>query len=316
MSAGPVERRSGETGPGPAVPKSPRALAWQRRRHSLSRFWAGYRTNRAGLVGLAGLVAFVLIALCAPLLVSPADLSVTDAPGGLHEPPSTSFPLGTDNYGRSILDLVIWGSRVSLTVGFLATLMCVGLGTLVGIIAGHFRGFGSTVLMRVTDWVLVLPALVLAVALAAVMSRSTFTIILAIGLTAWPTTARLVRAQTLAVEARPYIDRAKALGGGHGHIMTRHVLPNVMPIVLAQTTLTVAESIIMESTMAFLGLGDPTTLSWGSTLQEARNAGAVSSGLWWHLLPPGLAIVLVALAFTLCGRAIEGVLNPRLRERR
>nr|WP_245929062.1 ABC transporter permease [Murinocardiopsis flavida] len=282
----------------------------------MGRFWAGYRGNRAGLAGLAGLAVFVLIALCAPLLIGPADLSLTDAPGGPHEPPSAAYPLGTDNYGRSILDLVIWGSRVSLTVGFLATLMCVGLGTLVGIVAGHYGGFGSTVLMRITDWVLVLPALVLAVAFAAVMGQGTVTIILAIGLTAWPTTARLVRAQTLAVEARPYIDRAKALGGGHGHVMTRHVLPNVMPIVLAQTTLTVAESIIMESTMAFLGLGDPNTLSWGGTLQEARNAGAVSSGLWWHLLPPGLAIVLVALAFTLCGRAIEGVLNPRLRERR
>lgn len=299
----------------PAERLSPRALAWERRKRAVADFWRTYARNRAGVVGLAGLLLFVLLALAAPLLVEPDGLSVTGAPGDAYEPPSIEYPLGTDNFGRSVLDLVIWGSRISLTVGFLATFMSVTLGTLVGILAGHFGGWSSTILMRVTDWFLVLPALVMAVALAAVMSRSTFTIILAIGVTAWPTTARLVRAQTIAVEARPYIERARALGGGHRHVMTRHVLPNVLPVVLAQTTLLVAESIIMESTLAFLGLGDPGTISWGGVLQDARNAGAVSSGVWWYMIPPGLAIALVALSFTLCGRAIEGVLNPRLRER-
>ncbi|GAA3735771.1 ABC transporter permease [Salinactinospora qingdaonensis] len=294
----------------------PRAMAWRRRRTAWLRFWREYRRNRAGVVGLAGLMLFVLLALAAPLLVDPAQLSLTGAPGTPYQPPSARFPLGTDNFGRSLLDLVIWGSRVSLTVGFLATLVSVTLGSLVGILAGHFRGWTATVLMRITDWFLVLPTLVLAIALAAVLSRSTLTVIVAIGVTAWPTTARLVRAQTLAVEARPYIERAKALGGGHGHIMLRHVLPNVMPLVLAQTTLLVANSIITESTLAFLGLGDPTTVSWGAILQDAREAGAISAGVWWYLIPPGLAIALVALTFTLCGRALEGVLNPKLRERR
>ncbi|TQN32110.1 peptide/nickel transport system permease protein [Haloactinospora alba] len=299
----------------PAERLTPRALAWERRKRAVADFWRVYARNRAGVVGLAGLLLFVLLALAAPLLVEPEGLSVTGAPGGAYEPPSAEYPLGTDNFGRSVLDLVIWGARISLTVGFLATFMSVTLGTLVGILAGHFGGWSSAVLMRVTDWFLVLPALVMAVALAAVMSRSTLTIIIAIGVTAWPTTARLVRAQTIAVEARPYIERARALGGGHRHVMKRHVLPNVLPVVLAQTTLLVAESIIMESTLAFLGLGDPGTISWGGVLQDARNAGAVSSGVWWYMIPPGLAIALVALSFTLCGRAIEGVLNPRLRER-
>ncbi|GLU46163.1 ABC transporter permease [Nocardiopsis ansamitocini] len=295
---------------------SPRALAWRRRRQALVDVWRAYRTTPAGLVGLAGLVLFVLVALTSPLLVTADDLSVIRAPYEPYQPPAAAYPLGTDNFGRSLLDLVIWGSRISLTVGFLATLVSVALGSLVGIVAGHFRGWAGVVLMRVTDWFLVLPTLVLAVALAAVLDRSTFTIVLAIGVTAWPTTARLVRAQTLAVEARPYIERARALGGGHVHVMVRHVLPNVMPLVLAQTTLLVASAIIAESTLAFLGLGDPTTVSWGAILQDARRAGAVSSGVWWYLLPPGLAIALVAMAFTLCGRALEVVLNPRLRERR
>ncbi len=303
------------SGATPVRAPSPRRLAWVRRRRALGRFWAAYRTNRSGMFGLAVLVLFVLAAACAPLLIGPDDLSVTRSPGEPLQPPSWEFPLGTDRSGRSIADLVLWGSRVSLTVGFLAAFLSVSLGALIGITAGHFGGWVSGGLMRVTDWVLVLPSLVLAIALARVMGQSLSTIIIAIGVTVWPTTARLVRAQTLAVEARPYIERARALGGGHAHVMVRHVLPNVMPIVLAQTTLLVSGAIIAESTLAFLGLGDPTVPSWGGTIQAARAAGAVSSGIWWYILPPGFAIVLVALAFTLVGRAIEGVLNPRLRER-
>lgn len=295
-----------------AAKTSPRALARQRRRHSAARFWKQYRSHRAGLFGLTALVLFALIALTAPLTIGSDAQSVTDAPGGPLESPSAEFPLGTDQFGRSLLGLVVWGSRVSLLVGLLAAVLSVAIGALIGITAGHFRGWYATVLMRITDWFLVMPTLVLAIALATVMSRSLSTIILAIGVTTWPTTARLVRAQTLAVESRPYIERAKALGGGHWHIMSRHVLPNVMPLVLAQTTLIISSAILAEATLAFLGLGDPTVVSWGGLLQDAREAGAVSSGKWWYLVPPGIAIAVVALAFTLCGRAVESVLNPRL----
>ncbi|MEU9895919.1 ABC transporter permease [Streptomyces phaeochromogenes] len=290
----------------------PRALAWQRRRHSAARFWRRYRTHRAGVFGLAALGLFALIALTAPLTVGSDVQSVTDAPGRPMESPSAEFPLGTDQFGRSLLGLVVWGSRVSLLVGLLAAVLSVSIGALIGVTAGHFRGWYATVMMRITDWFLVMPTLVLAIALATVMSRSLGTIILAIGVTTWPTTARLVRAQTLGVESRPYIERAKALGGGHWHVMSRHVLPNVMPLVLAQTTLIISSAILAEATLAFLGLGDPTVVSWGGLLQDAREAGAVSAGKWWYLVPPGIAIAVVALAFTLCGRAVESVLNPKL----
>ncbi|MFI9603798.1 MULTISPECIES: ABC transporter permease [Streptomyces] len=295
-----------------ATTTGPRTLAWQRRRASALRFWREYRTHRAGLLGLAVLVLCALIALTAPLTVGADVQSVTEAPGKALEDPSARFPLGTDQFGRNLLGLVIWGSRVSLLVGLLAAVLSVAIGALIGITAGHFRGWYDTVMMRITDWFLVMPTLVLAIALATVLSRSLGTIILAIGVTTWPTTARLVRAQTLAVESRPYIERAKALGGGHGHVMSRHVLPNVMPLVLAQTTLIISSAILAEATLAFLGLGDPTVVSWGGLLQNAREAGAVSSGDWWYLVPPGIAIAVVALAFTLCGRAVESVLNPRL----
>ncbi|MEW2529970.1 ABC transporter permease [Streptomyces sp. NPDC047071] len=301
-----------ETSAAPGPAPRPRALAWARRRHSAARFWREYRTHRAGLFGLAVLVLISLAAIFAPLLVGSDADSVTRAPGDAMESPSGEFPLGTDQFGRDLLALLVYGARISLTIGLLAAFLSVAIGTVVGITAGHYRGWYGTVLMRVTDWFLVMPTLVLAIALAVVMSGSLSTIILAIGVTTWPTTARLVRAQTLAVESRPYIERARALGGGHTHIMLRHVLPNVMPLVLAQTTLVISGAILTEATLAFLGLGDPTAVSWGGLLQDAREAGAVSAGDWWYLAPPGIAIAVVALAFTLCGRAVESVLNPRL----
>src|SRR5690606_23413685 len=222
------------------------------------------------------------------------------------------FWLGTDESGRSILLLTFWGARVSLLVGFAATLLSVLVGTLVGVVSAHFGGWVSAVLMRVTDFFLVLPALVLAAVLMAVLPKSMWTLILAIGATSWPTTARLVRAQTLAVEGRPYIERSKALGGGHAHVIGKHVLPSVLPLVFANTTLVVGGSIIAESTLAFLGMAGP-EISWGSTLDRANSSGAVTAGAWWYLLPPGVMIVLVVLSFTLVGRALETVLNPRLK---
>lgn len=279
---------------------------------SLARSLRGYGRHRAGVVGLAVLLLFAALALAAPLFVTARDLSAIHAPGPPRHPPSAHFLLGTDAFGRSMVAVTIWGARISLLVGLLATAISVGIGSATGIVAGHFGGWLSTLLMRVTDWFLVLPTLVLAAALASVMQRGILTVVVAIGLTAWPSTARLVRAQTLTLEARPYVERAKALGAGDWHVMRRHVLPNLAPLILAQTTLSVSAAILMEASLAFLGLSDPTKVSWGTTLQLAQQVGAVSAGDWWILLPPGLAIAAVALAFTVCGRALESILNPRL----
>ena len=151
--------------------------------------------------------------------------------------------------------------------------------------------------------------------LATVLGAPLQNVIFVIGITTWPGTARLIRAQTLSIEARPYLERARALGAGDWHQMRRHVLPNVMPLVFANTTLTVAVAILTETTLSFLGLGDPFHVSWGSILEDAFDARAISHGAWWYLLPPGMCVVVVVLAFTLVGRALEIVLNPRLRER-
>jgi peptide/nickel transport system permease protein len=295
------------------VNRSVRALTWTRRRQAFGRFASRYATQRAGLVGLAALVLFVALALLAPVITNSAGLDVTKVHGAPLAAPSGHYLLGTDESGRSIALLTLWGARVSLLVGFLATVISMVVGTLVGIVAGHFRGWIQAVLMRLTDWFLVVPSLILAIALLSVLHRGVGTIIVAISITSWPGTARLIRAQTLSVEARPYVERARVLGAGHWHIMSRHVLPNVMPLVLANTTLTVAGAIIAESTLSFLGLGDPTHTSWGTMLESAKDSGAVTAGAYWYLLAPGVAIVIVVLAFTLCGRALEIALNPRLR---
>ncbi|MET9343678.1 ABC transporter permease [Nonomuraea sp. NPDC003804] len=288
------------------------AVTWARRRASLTRFWQQYRRQRAGVVGAVVLAVFVVLALITPLVTDPTGMDVTKATGAKMAPPSLDFPLGTDESGRSILLMILWGSRVSLLIGFMSALLSMVIGTIVGIAAGHFRGWASAALMRITDWFLVLPSLVLALVLSAILGGSTSTIILAIGVTSWASTARLIRAQTLAVEARPYIERSRALGAGHWHVMSRHVLPNVAPLVLANTTLQVASAIVAESTLAFLG-ADSGKASWGQLLRGSYDWGAATAGAWWYILAPGLCIVAVVLAFTLCGRAMEAVLNPRLR---
>jgi peptide/nickel transport system permease protein len=294
---------------------TPAGIAWQRRRAAAGRVWAQFRRDRGGMAGLVVLVVIVLLAVLAPLISDPAGLNPAHATGRAFQPPSGSFLLGTDELGRSVLLQLLWGSRISLLVGLVATLLSVGLGTLVGVLMAHFGGWLSAVLMRVTDFFLVLPSLVLAVILSTVLEPGIQSIIVAIGVTAWPTTARLVRAQTLAVESRPYIERAWALGAGNLHVIAKHVLPAVAPLVFANTTLNVANSIITESTLSFLGAGDPTAASWGQMLNDANQNSAVSAQAWWYLLPPGLAIAVVVLAFMMCGRALEAVLNPRLRER-
>jgi peptide/nickel transport system permease protein len=275
-----------------------------------------FRRDRLALGGFVVLVGFSLMALLAPVL---ADRDALRAINALDNPqwasPSGDFWLGTDSLGRSVAVQFVYGARVSLFVGLMATLLTVAIGSLIGIVAGFAGRWVDSLLMRITDWFLVIPFLPLAIVLAAVLGRSVWNIILVIGVTSWPTTARLTRSQVLSVKQRLYVDRARALGAGRWHVIRRHVLPNVTPLILAATTLAVPISILTETTLAFLGLGDPQQASWGKTLEEAFQAGAIGREAWWWYLPAGFGIVAVVLAFTLFGRALEEVLDPRLRER-
>jgi peptide/nickel transport system permease protein len=298
-----------------AVP-SARRIAWLRRRRALAASWAQYRRSRPGMVGLTILALFVLLALAAPLLQDEAGLravNATDNP--VWAPPGEFSPLGTDKFGRSIWTQLVWGSRISLLVGLAATVIASVIGLVVGVAAGFYGRWVGAVLMRLTEWFLVIPFLPLAIVLAAVLGPSIENIILVIGITSWPSMARLVRAQVLTLKERLYVDRSRALGASQAYLMLRHILPSVSGLVLAQTTLTVPVAILSETTLSFLGFGDPSRPSWGKMLEEAFQQGALTQEAWWWYIPPGVCIVLVVLAFTLCGRALEEILDPRLRER-
>jgi peptide/nickel transport system permease protein len=295
---------------------SARAVAWVRRRRTVAAHWATFRRSRQGVVGLVILCGFGLLAIFAPLLVDETQLEPATATAPPLHPPSLEYPLGTDNFGRPVLGLIVMGSRISLMVGLTATFGAIVIGALVGVTAGYFGGrWIDSVLSAITNWVLVLPWVVLAIVLSSVLGRSVLNIIVVIAITSWASTARVVRSQVLSVRERAYVERSRALGAGHWHIVTRHILPNVMPIVFANAVLTVALVILAETTLSILGLGDPQAVSWGVIIEESFSAGALTAGWWWWLIPPGLAIVFVTLAFTMCGYALDEVLNPRLRQR-
>lgn len=294
--------------------RSPRAIRWTRRRLAFRRFWHQYRRSTMGMIGLAILVFFAGVAIFA-VFSDAGGVDPTLTSGPVLEPPSRTYPLGTDNFGLSVLTLVIQGTRISLLVGLVAAAMTMLIGAVVGIVAGYRGGLTDTVLMRFTDFGLVIPWLALAIVLASILGPSLPTIILVIGLTSWPGTARLVRAQALSVRERPYVERARALGAGDWHMITRHILPNVMPVVFANTILVIAIAILSETALSFLGLGDPTSVSWGSILESAFQAGATTLGAWWWIGSPGVCIVLVVLGFTMCGFAMDDIINPKIRER-
>lgn len=277
----------------------------------LAEFWAAYSKNRRGVAGLAAL-AFLLFVALASLLI-PASYFHTGAVADILQPPSWHHWLGTDELGRDVLALVAAGARVSLLVGVAASVISVVVGTLVGVASGYFGGWTDEILMRLTDIFLVLPWLVLMLTLAAVLGPSLFNIILVIGLTGWTGTARLVRSQTLSVKERPFVERAVALGATDSFVIARHILPNVFSLIFANTVLVIAVTILSETSLSFLGMGDPQRVSWGSMLYHAFDSGAAALGAYWYLLAPGLCVVGAVLSFTFVGQALDEVLNPRIR---
>jgi peptide/nickel transport system permease protein len=222
--------------------------------------------------------------------------------------------LGTDDLGNDLLAQNTWGARISLTVGLLASFIGISLGLIVGLIAGYKTGLVDEVLMRTTDMVLVIPALPLLLVLIAVLGASIFNIILVIGFLGWMGFARIIRAQVLTLKERPFVEAAKAAGAGTRQILTRHVFPNIISLTYVNLALTVPAAILTESALAFLGLFDPNTISWGRILDNAEVAGSLS--VWWWVIPPGLGIAIVSVSFVLIGYALDEIFNPKLRLRR
>lgn len=281
-----------------------------------------------GLVGVGILAVFTIMAIAPTLFVGPLETVITSS-GSPLESPSGQQPFGTDELGRSLLNLTVHGARISLLIGLLATVITIVLGVFVGVLAGYAGGVIDTLLMRVSDFFLVLPTIVLALILAPIMLeiigsqaqifgiRSTLVVVVVvIGLTSWATTARVIRSQVLSLKERMFVDRARVIGASSLQIMRRHILPNVVNLIVAQSVLTFATAVFTETTLAFIGLGDPTAPSWGQLLNNAQGSGAPGLGAWWYIVPPAVGVVMVVLSFTLVGNALDDVLNPKSGGRR
>ena len=311
-----------------APPVDLRGERWRLRVKGARDFARSYSKRTDGVVGLVILLVFFIMAIFPDLFVGALETATT-ASGATLEAPSVAHIMGTDDLGRDILNQTVHGARISMTIGFLATLITVFIGGLIGIVSGFRGGRIDTVLMRLTDFFLILPTFVLAVLLAPIIldiigddaeiagiKATLIVIVIVIGLTSWASTARIIRAQTLSVKERMFVDRARAIGSGSGHIMRRHILPNVTNLIVANTVLTFAAAIFTETTLAFIGLGDPFAPSWGQLLNAAQAAGAPSLGAWWLIVPPATCVVMVILAFTLVGNALDDVMNPKMAGRR
>ncbi|MES1239762.1 MAG: ABC transporter permease [Chloroflexota bacterium] len=284
--------------------------------------------RKDGLIGVGILAFFAIIAIAPSLFVGPLETVIT-ASGGPLEPPSGTQLFGTDELGRSLLNLTVHGARISMLIGLLATVITIVIGAFVGVVSGYAGGIVDTLLMRISDFFLVLPTIVLALILAPIMLeiigaqaqifgiRSTLiVVVVVIGLTSWATTARVVRSQVLSLKERMFVDRARVIGSSSLRIMRKHILPNVVNLIVAQSVLTFATAVFTETTLAFIGLGDPAAPSWGQLLNNAQSSGAPGLGAWWYIVPPAVGVVLVVLSFTLVGNALDDILNPKSGTRR
>ena len=276
-------------------------------------FWDLYKGSRIGMLGVSLILVFVIIALVAPW-VAPYDPRALV--GTSFQPPTDKHLLGTDQLGRDIYSELIWGARISLIVGLLASASSVAIGTIIGLLSGYYRGPPDSILMRITDLFITLPNLPFMLILAALIGRSVWNIIFVIAVTGWTGTAKMVRSQTQSIKERPYVEAARSVGAKDRHIVIRHILPNVFPLVFANAIIGIVDAILAESGLSFLGLGDPTKPSWGLILRHANEAGALATGRWWFIIPPGLCIMLVAIGFAFSSYSLDQILNPRLRERR
>ncbi len=304
--------------------RAPSESAWRLRLHSTwersVRFWKVFSASRLGMIGFMMMLFFAAMAISAPFLQNaslirdPNELNLDNQ----YEGPSSKFVFGTDQLGRDLFSRLWWGSQATMLIGLAASAISMGVGTVIGLVSGYYGGWFDEVLMRIVDFFLVLPTLVLALVLAVVMPPpgvSLFKVIVVIGITFWSSTARLVRAQVLSLRERQFVERARAVGAGNVRIVFRHIFPNAFTLVFAEAILTVAVAILTESFLSFIGIGPADVITWGKILEDAYIARAMESGLLWWIILPGVSIVGIVMAFTLLGFALDEIVNPRLRRR-
>ena len=267
-----------------------------------------------GLVGALLVAGLIVVAIMAPVL---APYDPRERVGLPFQAPSGAHPLGTNDIGQDLLSELIYGTRVSLTVGIVAAAVAMIIGTAVGVLAGYYPRVVGSLLMRLVDVLLIVPFLPLLIVLAAYLGRSLFNTILIIGILIWAGTARIIRSQVLSLAHRDYVTAARALGASDARIIRRHVLPRVMLLGVSQFVQATSGAILLEASLSFLGLGDPLQKSWGSILYWAQVRGAFLTDAWlWWVLPPGLLIGAAALGFALMGFALEQRINPQLQASR
>ncbi|MFH1276937.1 MAG: ABC transporter permease [Candidatus Eisenbacteria bacterium] len=280
------------------------------RRSRSSAFAARFHRNRLAGAGLAAMILLYLAALLTPLL-APADPNRQNLDSGMFRAPSAQNPLGTDRFGRDVLSRILYGSRISLTIGFVAVAVGVGIGALVGATAGYYRGIPDRILMRLVDMLLSFPRLILLLAVIAIFRPSVFLLVAVLGLTGWMGTARLVRGEVLSLREREFVTAARALGYGAPRIIFRHILPNVVAPIIVAATLGIGNTVMLEASLSFLGLGvQPPTASWGTMISDGRDT---LTQAWWIATFPGLAILFTVVSFNLVGDGLRDAFDPRRR---
>lgn len=261
-----------------------------------------------------------LILICIPLSMAIAPSSL--APynpwkrvGKSFTKPNDKFLLGTNDIGQDLLSELIYGARISMIVGFTAATVTVIIGLTIGLISGFAGGLVDELLTSLTDVVLLLPGLPLMIVLAALLGQGYHNMIFVMSITSWPGVTRMIRSQVLTIKEQTYVEAAKAIGCSKTWIILRYIMPQVMPLALANIILSIGGAMVAESSLSYLGLGDPINKSWGGILYWAQRTGAFSYGAWWWILPPGLIISISILGFTQIGFSLERIVNPKLRER-
>ncbi|MGC8621936.1 MAG: ABC transporter permease [Thermoplasmata archaeon] len=268
------------------------------------------KKSRMGIIGWGIIVFFVLIAVLAPI-ISPYNPNATT--NAYLSPPSLTHPFGTNQLGQDLFSQNIYAARISLLVGLSAGFFTIIIGLLIGLFSGYYGGILDETLMRITDFFLVVPAIVLMIVISALIGGSTTSVILIIGGLSWPITARTIRSMVLSIKEQPYIESAKANNGGSIYIMFRHILPNVMPVVFANASLSIANAIFSQAALVFIGVGDISDLSWGIIMHFAYVTGTITTGQWWYIVPPGLFVVILIIGFTFLSSSFESIFNPRVR---
>lgn len=273
-------------------------------------FWKRFKQNKPSVVGLIIIIFFALIALLAPKISPYPPFKINFNMKFL--PPNSEYLMGTDNFGRDILSRIFWGARVSLFIGFVSTGISVLVGVVLGSIAGYIGGKTDEIIMRIVEVFMMLPTFFLVLIIVFVFGSSIWNVMVVLGLTMWPGTARLMRAEFLSFKERDFVQAAKVLGASNLTIIFSEILPNAIFPVIVNSSMQIAGAIMTEASLSFLGLGDPNNVSWGWMLNDAMKS--FRSG-WWMAVFPGLAITITVISFNLIGDGLNDALNPQLKER-